>query len=545
MSLRDVRNYAELGVRAAARAERLRRRERARKEQSARSDRDARERTSFRTSQRTRSGARRRAAQGIWRAKRARARGACGSRCAITRGGQRHAQTLRGERTRRRASRSYLGRARVVTFVPADLQLVAGRPARRRTFLNAALAQRTPAYYAASRATRSTSRRRARCCAERSARSRRCSTTYDERLVGDAGATLIRARARLRRAARGARARGILRRDGAGDARRTRSTSHYVPDADADARRAARLRARAPSGTRAQDGARAVRIATISRLRSTDGRSARSVRRDSSAARYSRSRSPNTCAMRARRRGADAAARRRALRTRPGAPERLSSARSTASSRRSSRDRRAGGVARRRDLPRRGRRRCSRSRDAASVAYGARGAGRRAAIAPGDPLAAIAAAWAADRRRRRRRTHATGALERRARCWSSRRSSAWSQQLAFSSRGDLERVCTRCPRAAHVERLAFRVGTIAARAARGVAGGQRAGPARARRARGAAGRRRRRGAARGCATGVARAPPAQRGACVDLRRGPREAAGDRARPVPTARARRAQERCSA
>ena len=43
----------------------------------------------------------------------------------------------------------YLGRARVVTFVPADLELVAGPPARRRALLNAALSQERPAYYAA------------------------------------------------------------------------------------------------------------------------------------------------------------------------------------------------------------------------------------------------------------------------------------------------------------------------------------------------------------------------------------------------------------
>ncbi len=41
----------------------------------------------------------------------------------------------------------FLGRTRVVTFVPADLQLVAGGPALRRAFLNGALAQLTPTYY--------------------------------------------------------------------------------------------------------------------------------------------------------------------------------------------------------------------------------------------------------------------------------------------------------------------------------------------------------------------------------------------------------------
>lgn len=41
----------------------------------------------------------------------------------------------------------FLGRARVVTFVPADLGLASGGPALRRTFLNGALAQLSPAYY--------------------------------------------------------------------------------------------------------------------------------------------------------------------------------------------------------------------------------------------------------------------------------------------------------------------------------------------------------------------------------------------------------------
>lgn len=41
----------------------------------------------------------------------------------------------------------FLGKARVVTFVPADLTLIGGGPAVRRTFLNSALAQISPAYY--------------------------------------------------------------------------------------------------------------------------------------------------------------------------------------------------------------------------------------------------------------------------------------------------------------------------------------------------------------------------------------------------------------
>lgn len=42
---------------------------------------------------------------------------------------------------------SYLGKIRIVTFVPADLQLAAGTPSVRREFLNAALAQSEPRYY--------------------------------------------------------------------------------------------------------------------------------------------------------------------------------------------------------------------------------------------------------------------------------------------------------------------------------------------------------------------------------------------------------------
>ncbi len=42
---------------------------------------------------------------------------------------------------------NYLGRLRVVTFVPADLNLAGGTPGARRAFLNIALSQSEPAYY--------------------------------------------------------------------------------------------------------------------------------------------------------------------------------------------------------------------------------------------------------------------------------------------------------------------------------------------------------------------------------------------------------------
>ena len=44
---------------------------------------------------------------------------------------------------------SYLGTLRVVSFVPAHLALVSGPPSARRSLINAALAQESPAYYAA------------------------------------------------------------------------------------------------------------------------------------------------------------------------------------------------------------------------------------------------------------------------------------------------------------------------------------------------------------------------------------------------------------
>jgi len=67
--------------------------------------------------------------------------------CVIARGsrGVRKAYAVNGEPVRYTA---FLGRARVVTFTPADLALVAGAPALRRAALNAALAQESPRYYA-------------------------------------------------------------------------------------------------------------------------------------------------------------------------------------------------------------------------------------------------------------------------------------------------------------------------------------------------------------------------------------------------------------
>ncbi len=66
--------------------------------------------------------------------------------CTIAKGHRstRKTYTLNGRPVR---YSSFLGKLRVVTFVPADLQLAAGAPSQRRAFLNVALAQENPAYY--------------------------------------------------------------------------------------------------------------------------------------------------------------------------------------------------------------------------------------------------------------------------------------------------------------------------------------------------------------------------------------------------------------
>jgi DNA replication and repair protein RecF len=66
--------------------------------------------------------------------------------CAIAKGGRGTSKTytLNGSNVR---YANFLGKLRVVTFVPADLQLASGAPGVRRAFLNTALAQDEPRYY--------------------------------------------------------------------------------------------------------------------------------------------------------------------------------------------------------------------------------------------------------------------------------------------------------------------------------------------------------------------------------------------------------------
>jgi DNA replication and repair protein RecF len=66
--------------------------------------------------------------------------------CTIERSSQgtRKSYTVNGSGVR---YAGYLGRMRVVTFVPADLQLASGTPSARRAFLNSTLSQSEPRYY--------------------------------------------------------------------------------------------------------------------------------------------------------------------------------------------------------------------------------------------------------------------------------------------------------------------------------------------------------------------------------------------------------------
>jgi DNA replication and repair protein RecF len=66
--------------------------------------------------------------------------------CAIEKSslGTRKSYTVNGHGVR---YANYLGRIRIVTFVPADLQLASGTPSARRAFLNIGLSQSEPRYY--------------------------------------------------------------------------------------------------------------------------------------------------------------------------------------------------------------------------------------------------------------------------------------------------------------------------------------------------------------------------------------------------------------
>ena len=119
----------------------------------------------------------------------------------------------------------FLGRARVVTFVPADLALVSGAPTLRRSFLNAALAQESPAYYRALARYQKVSAQKSALLRGLVEPDAELLAAYDESLAEN-GATIIFARAAFVRELAEAAERIYERWEGAGD----RLAIRYAPN---------------------------------------------------------------------------------------------------------------------------------------------------------------------------------------------------------------------------------------------------------------------------------------------------------------------------
>ncbi len=131
---------------------------------------------------------------------------------------------------------SYLGRVRVVTFVPAHLNLVSGPPSARRSFVNAALAQQSPSYYGALAAYGKFLAQKNALLRGTIAADDALLATYDERLI-ESGTALILAR-RAFVAALAERARAVHRmwlgeREGALELEYASDVPCDVPTADA------------------------------------------------------------------------------------------------------------------------------------------------------------------------------------------------------------------------------------------------------------------------------------------------------------------------
>ena len=104
---------------------------------------------------------------------------------------------------------SYLGTLRVVTFVPAHLGLLSGPPSARRSLINAALAQESPAYYGALANYQKFVAQKNALLRGAIAPDEALLATYDERLI-ESGTKLILAR-RAFVAALDERARAVYR----------------------------------------------------------------------------------------------------------------------------------------------------------------------------------------------------------------------------------------------------------------------------------------------------------------------------------------------
>jgi DNA replication and repair protein RecF len=91
---------------------------------------------------------------------------------------------------------SYLGRMRVVTFVPADLSLASGTPGGRRAFLNIALSQSEPQYYYELARYRKALQQKNALLRGTVESDEELLATYDRTLV-EAGTQIVLARVRL------------------------------------------------------------------------------------------------------------------------------------------------------------------------------------------------------------------------------------------------------------------------------------------------------------------------------------------------------------
>jgi DNA replication and repair protein RecF len=109
---------------------------------------------------------------------------------ALGAGGARKRYTVNGRGVR---YASYLGKLRVVTFVPAHLQLVTGPPALRRSLVNAALSQESSAYYAALAAYGNQLAQKNALLRGMVSADEALLATYNERLI-ESGTALILAR---------------------------------------------------------------------------------------------------------------------------------------------------------------------------------------------------------------------------------------------------------------------------------------------------------------------------------------------------------------
>jgi DNA replication and repair protein RecF len=113
--------------------------------------------------------------------------------CSITaaaNGGSRKTYSVNGRPVR---YASYLGTMRVVTFVPANLTLISGAPSARRSLINAALAQESPAYYGALATYQKFVQQKNALLRGAIAPDETLLATYDERLV-ESGTRIMLAR---------------------------------------------------------------------------------------------------------------------------------------------------------------------------------------------------------------------------------------------------------------------------------------------------------------------------------------------------------------